>query len=76
MMNNSVHKQYIPHSKNQVVWRQLINLRKVDLPNMINPHRWLKHFPNQSSTSHIRKIMSELSRVMKKHAIGWVGNKI
>ena len=65
-------------------WRQLIKLRKVDLPNMITPHRWLKHFPNQSKTSRIRKGMSELSRVMEKHANpgkwrenhgGWVDNK-
>ena len=57
---------------------------KSDLPNMINPHRWLKHFPNQSRTSRISKGMSELSRVMEKHANpgirreihgGWVGNK-
>ena len=33
-----------------------------------NPHRWIKHFPNQSRTSQISKIMSELSRVMDKHA--------
>ena len=57
---------------------------KSDLPNMINPHRWLKHFPNQSRTSRISKSMSELSRVMEKNANpgiwrgnhgGWVGNK-
>ena len=57
---------------------------KSDLPNMINPHRWIKHFPNQSRTSRIRKSMSEFSRVMEKHANpgiwreiheGWVGNK-
>ena len=40
---------------------------KSDLPNMINYHRWLKHFPNQSRTSRIRKIMSELSCMMEKH---------
>ena len=52
--------------------------------NMINTHRWLKHFPNQSRTSQIRKRMRDLSRVMEKHANpgkwresheGWVGNK-
>ena len=52
--------------------------------NIANPHRWLKHFPNQSRTSQISKSMSELSRVMGKHANpgkwresheGWVGNK-
>ena len=68
----------------RVVWRQLINLKKDELPNMINPHRWLEHFPNQSSKSRICKGMSELSRVMEKHANtrkwrenhgGWVGNK-
>ena len=57
---------------------------KSDLPNMINPHRWLKHLPNLSRTSRIRKSMSELSRVMEKHGNprkwrenhgGWVGNK-
>ena len=57
---------------------------KSHLTNMINPHRWLKHFPNQSGTSRISKSMSELSRVMHKHANhgkwrenhgGWVGNK-
>ena len=59
---------------------------KSDLPNMINPHRWLKHFPNQSRTSQIRKSMSmsELSILMEKHVNpriwreiheGWVGNK-
>ena len=42
---------------------------KVGLLNMINPHRWLKHFPNYSMTSRIRKSMSELSRVMEKNAI-------
>ena len=31
---------------------------KSDLPNMINRHRWLKHLPNQSRTSRIRKRMS------------------
>ena len=57
---------------------------KSGLPNMINPHRWLKNFPNQSRTLRICKSMSELSRVMEKHANpriwrennrGWVGNK-
>ena len=57
---------------------------KSDLPNMINPHWWLKNFPNQSRNSWIIKSMSELSRVMEKHANlgiwreilgGWVGNK-
>ena len=56
---------------------------KSDLPNMINPDRWLKHFPNQSRTSQISKRMSEFSRVMEKHANPrkwrenngrWVGN--
>ena len=55
---------------------------KSDLTNMINPHRWLKHFPNLSRTSEIS--MSEFSREMKKHdnPIKWreihegqVGNK-
>ena len=59
-------------------------LKNVDLPNMINPHRWLKHFPNHSRTSKIRKSMSDFSRVIDKHANpgkwrenhgGWVGNK-
>ena len=54
------------------------------LLNMIKPHRWLKHFPNLSRTSWIRKIMSDLSRVMEKHVNpriwreineGWVGDK-
>ena len=35
--------------------------------NKANPHRWLKHFPNLSRASRIRKSMSELSREMKKH---------
>ena len=57
---------------------------KSNLPNMINPHMWLKHFPNQPRTSQIRKIMSDFSRVMEKHTNpriwreihgGWVGNK-
>ena len=48
------------------------------------PHRWLKNFPNLSRTSRVGKIMSELSRIWKKHANprkwrktngGWVGNK-
>ena len=77
------------NSTSQVVkiefyWRQLIKLKQINLLNMINPHRWLKHFPNQSMTSRIRKSMSDLSRVMEKHANpkkwreipeGWVGNK-
>ena len=42
---------------------------KSDLPNMINPHRWLNHFPNQSRTSRIGKSMSELSRVMEKNML-------
>ena len=33
-----------------------------------NPHRWLQHFPNQSRTSGIRKIMSDLSILMERHA--------
>ena len=57
---------------------------KSDLTNMINPHRWLKHFPNQLRASQIHKSISELLRVMEKHANpriwrennrGWVGNK-
>ena len=57
---------------------------KSDVPNMINPHRWLKHFPNHTRTSWIRKNMINLSRVKEKHANpgksresheGWVGNK-
>ena len=53
-----------------------------DLLNMINPHRWLKKFPDQSRDSRIRKSMSELSRD-EKHANprkwrenhgGWVRN--
>ena len=49
-----------------------------------NPHMWLKNFPKFSRTSHIRKNMSELLRVMDKHTNsrklrekhgGWVGNK-
>ena len=59
-------------------------LERLTYQNMINPHRWLKHFPNLSRTSRIRKCMSELSREMEKHANprkwreiheGWVGNK-
>ena len=46
--------------------RQLMLAHKVDLPNMINPHKWLKHFPNQSRTSRIKKTMSDFSRVMEK----------
>ena len=42
--------------------------KKIDLPNMINPHRWLKYFPNLSRTSKIGKSMSNLSRDMEKHA--------
>ena len=44
--------------------------------NMINLHRWLKHFPNHLRTSRIRKSMSELSRVMEKHANPGNGEKI
>ena len=40
---------------------------KLDLPIMINPHRWLKNFPNQSRTSRIRKIMSDFLIDIKKH---------
>ena len=40
---------------------------KSNLPNIINPHRWLKHFSNQSRKSQISKRMSELLRVMEKH---------
>ena len=54
--------------KIELYWRQLIKVRKIDLLNIINPHRWLKHFPNQLRTSRISKSMSELSRVMDKHA--------
>ena len=70
--------------KIELYWRQLIKLKKIDLLIMINPHRWLKHLPNQSRTSRIRKSMSDLSRVMEKYANpgkwrenhgGWVGNK-
>ena len=52
--------------------------------NIANPHRWLKHFPNMSRMSRIRKSMSDLSRDMEKHANlgkwreshgGWIGNK-
>ena len=57
---------------------------KSDLPNMINPHRWLNHFPNHSRTSQIRKSMSEFSRVKeilanpgiwRENNGRWVGNK-
>ena len=34
---------------------------------MINPDRWLKHFPNQSRASRISKSMSDFPRVMDKH---------
>ena len=37
--------------------------QKSNLPNMINPHRWLKHFPNQLRTSWIRKAW-----VIEKHS--------
>ena len=48
---------------------------KSNLPNMINPHRWLKNFPNHSRTSRIRKSMSELSRVMENMLILENGEK-
>ena len=48
---------------------------KSDLPNIINPHRWLKHFPNQPSTSRIRKSMSEFSRVIENMLILEYGEK-
>ena len=52
--------------------------------NIANPHRWIKHLPNLTRTSQIRKIMSEMSREMEKHANlgkwreiheGWIDNK-
>ena len=70
--------------KFELLRRQLMLAHKSDLSNMINPHRWLKHFPNLSRTSQIDKRMSELSRRWKKHANPrklresherWVGNK-
>ena len=70
--------------KIELYWRQLIKLRKVDLLNMINTHRWLKQFPNQSTISQNIKIMTELSTVMEKNDNlgigreiheGWVGNE-
>ena len=44
--------------------------------NIANTHRWLKHFPNLSSTSQIGKNMSELSREMEKrdNPIKWRKN--
>ena len=48
---------------------------KSNLVNMINPHRWLKHFPNQSRISWIRKSTSELSRVMENMLILENGEK-
>ena len=48
---------------------------KSDLPNMINPHRWLKHFSNLLRTSRIGKSMSELSRVMENMLILENGEK-
>ena len=60
----------------KLYWRQLIKFRKIDLLNMINPHRWLNHFPNQSRTSQIIKNMSEFSRVMEKMIILENGEKI
>ena len=56
--------------------RQIMITHKYDLPNMINPHRRLKHFPNQSRTSQIRKIMSELLIVMENMLILEYGEKI
>ena len=49
---------------------------KLDLPNMINPHRWLKHFPNQSRTPQIRNRMSQFSRVMENMLILEYGEKV
>ena len=55
---------------------------KSELRDIINPHRWLEPFPNHPRPSQIRKSMSELSRMMDKHANpkiwreshgGWVG---
>ena len=57
---------------------------KSNLPNMIKPHKWLKHFPNQSRNSQISQSMSEFSGMMEEHANPriwrenngkWVGNK-
>ena len=80
-MNNSVHKYRIPHRKIELSSK---SSKKLTYQNIANPHRWLKHFPNQSRTTQIRKSMNELSRVMDKHANpgkwienhgGCVGNK-
>ena len=62
--------------KIDLYWRQLIKLRNVDLLNMINPHRWIKHFPNHSRMSQTRKSMSELSRVIENMLILYNGKKI